>query len=148
MRFVWFLFETATRCPSLQNEQSTLPLQGIGSLRKVALLGPAIDDGLVLLGDYANMDAPTVSFAAAAVDAFAPSTTLAVARGCVVTPMFVYWLYDTWLSESTATLRGGVVAKAYYTVCFSIMMLGSYIWMYKLLTGYAKYLAKKGKKAD
>lgn len=85
MRFVWFLFETATRCPSLQNEQSTLPLQGIGSLRKVALLGPAIDDGPVLLGDYANMDAPTVSFAAAAVDAFAPSTALAVARGCVVT---------------------------------------------------------------
>ena len=71
-----------------------------------------------------------------------------LARGFGVTPMFVYWLYDTWQSESTATLRGGVWAKAYYTVCFGIMMLGSYIWMYKLLTGYAKYLAKKGKKAE
>ena len=67
----------------LTNRGGVLPLAP-AALRRLALVGPAIDDGAVMLGDYADMHAPAVSLAAAAALAL-PEAALAVARGCADT---------------------------------------------------------------
>ena len=67
----------------LQHRARVLPLDA-RALASLALIGPAIDDGAVQLGDYADMIAPAVSIAAAAAAAL-PGVPLAVARGCANT---------------------------------------------------------------
>ena len=65
-----------------QNKKNVLPLS-TAAYRKVALLGPAIDNGAVMLGDYADMAAPAVSIAAAALSALPAGVDIAVSRGCL-----------------------------------------------------------------
>jgi hypothetical protein len=67
----------------LQNKKSALPLSVAASARKVALIGPSVDIGAVLLGDYADMASPAVSIAAAAPAALPAGVNIVVARGCV-----------------------------------------------------------------
>jgi len=68
----------------LQNERGALPLARAALARRLAVVGPSVDDGLAQLGDYANMLAPAVSLAAAAAAILdGTGVALAVARGCL-----------------------------------------------------------------
>jgi beta-glucosidase len=67
----------------LQNRNNTLPLNPV-TLKRLALIGPTIDFGAALLGDYSDLSAPSVSLAEAAEEMF-QGVELAVANGCITT---------------------------------------------------------------
>ena len=67
----------------LTNRNNSLPLNLV-TLKRLALIGPTIDFGAALLGDYSDLAAPAVSLAEAAAEML-PGITLSVANGCITT---------------------------------------------------------------
>jgi hypothetical protein len=67
-------------------------------------------------------------------------------RGVILPIFFSLYFYDTHFNSEHPTLVYAPYIEVYFTLCFVAMLLGSFIWLKKMINGYLKSI-RKGKEA-